>query len=130
MSGFSRSETRSLLRFYNSVLQGSFIRPRIGEAAGKLKATFDLPTKPADRVLVELNYQGDTLPLRAFTQAFAGATKMFRDNYNTFEEVFGTEQDFIERNRWALREQQTLPSNTPFTGAAHRLGEVDLNAMD
>ena len=94
----TRTEIRSLLNFYNALPPNSTTQCRIGEAAGRLKATYDWVTGPEDRAFARLNYEGESLTMRTFPTAWAMATKMYRDNPDSFVQTFGTEAEFRARN--------------------------------
>ena len=96
----TRAEKRSLLTFYNALPENCLAKPRIFEAALALMVTFELKPGREDRALAELeSYQGGKLTMGTFPAALAMATKMYRDNPDTFVEVFGTEAEFRARNR-------------------------------
>ena len=95
----TRAETRSLLTFYNALPANSMTKCRIAEAGQALRDGFDLETGPEDRAFGNLtNYQGGNLTMRTFPKGFAMATKMYRDNPDTFVQAFGTEAEFRARN--------------------------------
>ena len=99
----TRDEKRSLLTFYNALPKNSLTQCRIGEAAGALRTGFKLELGPEDRALVEMRYQGGKLTMRTFPVAFAMATKMYRDNPDTFVEAFSSEEHcrrYLARCRW------------------------------
>ena len=89
----TRAEIRSLLNFYNALPLNSTTQCRIGEAAGRLKATYDWVTGPEDRAFARFNYEGESLTMRTFPMARAMATKMYRDNPDTFVQA-----EFLARN--------------------------------
>ena len=144
MPGFARSEVRRLLRFYNSVSNVS--RCRIADAAMKLLATWDFPDHETAARFARFSSPDGNLSIRNFPECVQAATKMYKDDRDIFENVFGTEEAFVEENLSlypAYAPEQTTttttPRNTPnpatptpifFTGTAHRLPELDLNAMD
>ena len=125
----TRAEIRSLLNFYNALPPNSTTQCRIGEAAERLKATYDWATGPEDRAIARLNYEGGNLTMRTFPKAWVMATKMYRDNPDTFVQAFGTEAEFRARNA-----QYVVPTGgsdvAPFSGTPHRLGDTDLDTMD
>ena len=95
----TRDEIRSLLTFYNALPASSVTKCRIAEAGMALRDGFELGNGPEDRAFERLpNYRGGNLTMRTFPKAFAMATKMYRDNPDTFVEVFGTEAEFLARN--------------------------------
>ena len=129
----TRAEIRSLLAFYNVLPPNSMTQCRIGEAARAIRVGLELELGPEDRALARRNYQGGKLTVRTFPKTFAMATKWYRDNPDTFAQVFGTETEFRLRH-----EEFVVPTGgsashqglvVPFSGTAHRLG-TDLDAME
>ena len=137
---FTRSEARRLLRFYNSVSNAE--RCRIAGAGMLcLKEIFEFPDPDTEIRFRQFSSPHGKLCMGNFPICVQAATKMYKEDRDVFEDVFGTEEAFVDQTRrdYPVR-TTTTPRNTPnpatpdpvtpFSGTARRLSDLDLNAMD